>query len=164
MSALSVADFHQLKAGEISEGHDVATSFDTVPQLSSPDSTRSSETSTPSNDIPVQNIRPINATGKGTNLVVPPPMLPRANTPVPFLFDFLTLAEAALERICKQLIKEVMRKDSRDNMTVMIIALPDGFHPSFGESLEILRKNEERQREMDLNNNSSEVTGVFESE
>jgi serine/threonine protein phosphatase PrpC len=164
MSALSVADFHQLKAGEISEGHDVATSFDTVPQLSSPDSTRSSETSTPSNDIPVQNIRPINATGKGTNLVVPPPMLPRANTPVPFLFDFLTLAEAALERICKQLIKEVMRKDSRDNMTVMIIALPDGFHPSFGESLEISRKNEERQREMDLNNNSSEVTGVFESE
>jgi len=74
----------------------------------------------------------------------------------------LTSAEEALERICKQLIKEVMRKDSRDNMTLLVVAFPDAFHPSFGEFLESQRKREEQERRD--SNAAVSATGVFEAE
>jgi hypothetical protein len=50
-------------------------------------------------------------------------------------FDALASAGAAVERIAKALIDEVIARDTNDNMTVVLLAFPDAFHPFFGERL-----------------------------
>jgi hypothetical protein len=159
MSVLSKAEFHHVKGTGSLDSHSKLgfSVVDAVPGLAL-ESNRSSETSTPSNDLPMHNVR---SQGGGGALVTPP-ILPRSSTPVPFTFDFLALAEDALERICKQLIKEVIRKDSRDNMTLLVVAFPDAFHPSFGESLESQRKRNEQEQRVAAASDEISVTGVFE--
>lgn len=160
MSVLSSSEFHHVKGTGSLDSHEKTVGFtvtDEVP-ASSLESNRSSETSTPSNDLPIHTTTSRSSGG----VIVAPPILPRSSTPTPFTFDFLTSAEEALERICKQLIKEVMRKDSRDNMTLLVVAFPDAFHPSFGEFLESQRKREEQERRD--SNAAVSATGVFEAE
>ena len=159
MSVLSKAEFHHVKGTGSLDSHSKLgfSVVDAVPGLAL-ESNRSSETSTPSNDLPMHNVR---SQGDGGAMVTPP-ILPRSSTPVPFTFDFLALAEDALERICKQLIKEVIRKDSRDNMTLLVVAFPDAFHPSFGESLESQRKINEQEQRVAAASDEISVTGVFE--
>jgi dienelactone hydrolase len=64
------------------------------------------------------------------------PTTPRfLSEPADAPFDALASAGAAVERIAKALIDEVIARDTNDNMTVVLLAFPDAFHPFFGERL-----------------------------